>query len=244
MATIGNLLSRGQGAGVAVIPGVEAVSQPGDATVSQGGPVNPATAPSFLSVVVSPKVAYHGSPLFSVLCFSLQLSIFFDIGPLFDVIYPHSPSNWPGLFTLLRPGNLKKLPASEPTSTQLAKLLRTELEPVRDILDWAEAWAAYMGIAVNKAPEKIAGLISCFLLLASAFRDIPGGGWLEYDIFFRKHVAENPSKDWGEILPTLWMTTTFVAAAPDVDLTSQPVPTEVLGHLLFPPGFLVAVLAK
>eukprot|EP00794_Sanderia_malayensis_P014531 gene14531-biopygen11635 len=116
-------------------------------------------------------------------------------------------------FTLLRPENLKKLPASEPTSTQLAKLLRTELGPVRDFLDWAEAWAVYMGIAVNKAPEKIAGLISYFLLLASAFRDIAGGGWLEYDISFRKHVAENPSTNWGEILPTLWMTTVMAKAS-------------------------------
>ena len=54
---------------------------------------------TFLSVclcgiLVSLKVAYNGSQLFSVLCFPFKLSIFFDIrGPFFDVVYPHSPQS-------------------------------------------------------------------------------------------------------------------------------------------------------
>ncbi len=61
--------------------------------------------------------------------------------------------------------------------------------------------------------ERWQASLAIFLLLSSAFRDIPGGGWLDYDVSFRKHVAENPSTKWGEIMPTLWMTTMMAKAS-------------------------------
>eukprot|EP00794_Sanderia_malayensis_P008783 gene8783-biopygen7091 len=259
MATIVSLLSRGQGAGVAVIPGAEATSQTGEATVSQGSPVNPATAPSFLRLApqhqdgpaplpVGSGVAMAnsvgsaalvsqpstGPPMANAVPVPTPgVSVSSALPPVPGYLVEQIQANQYVDFTLLRPGNLKKLPASEPTSTQLAKLLRTELGLVRDFLDWAEAWAVYMGIVLNKDPEKMAGLISYFLLLASAFRDIPGGGWLEYDISFRKHVAENPSTNWGEILPTLWMTTVMAKASMPAKGSSVPPSSRVVSRPCF-----------
>ena len=69
--------------------------------------------------------------------------------------------------------------------------------------DWSEAWAVYVGVA----PANISSLISYFLLLSKASRDVQGSGWLEYDAAFHKQVVNNPSENWGEVTPTLWMTT-------------------------------------
>eukprot|EP00795_Rhopilema_esculentum_P014766 gene14766-5873_t len=110
-------------------------------------------------------------------------------------------------FNLLRPNNLKKLPTEEPSQFQLSKLLRSDLQNITTFADWSEAWAVYVGVLAKDTPANISSLISYFLLLSSASRDVPGSGWLEYDTAFRKQVVNNPSKNWGEVIPTLWMTT-------------------------------------
>ena len=110
-------------------------------------------------------------------------------------------------FTLLTPCNLKHLPVAEPSAVHLAKLAKSELQPIRTFQDWSEAWAVHGAIIAQKCPEKAADHFSYFLLLASAHRDIPGVGWLVYDVAFRKHAAEKDSVIWGEVMPTLWMTT-------------------------------------
>ena len=108
---------------------------------------------------------------------------------------------------LLRPCNLKHLPVMEPAPIQLGRLVRFELQPIRNFQDWSEAWAVHGAVIANKCPEKAADQFSYFLLLASAQRDIPGIGWLDYDVAFRKHAADKDSVCWGEVMPTLWMTT-------------------------------------
>ena len=110
-------------------------------------------------------------------------------------------------FTLLRPCNLEKLPLTEPTPTQLAKLLRVDLLPIRNFGDWAEAWAVFTGAIARFSPEKVPNLIGYFLLLSSASRKVSGMGWLAYDSAFRRHAVEKPSLDWAEVMPTLWFTT-------------------------------------
>ena len=40
-----------------------------------------------------------------------------------------------------------------------------------------------------------------------------GVGWLEYDTAFRKQTVENTTMNWGEVLPTLWMTTVLSRGA-------------------------------
>ena len=48
-------------------------------------------------------------------------------------------------------------------------------------------------------PDRAADMFSYFLLISSAHRDVPGKGWLEYDLAFRKHVAEKVSIPWGKL---------------------------------------------
>ena len=123
-------------------------------------------------------------------------------------------------FTLLRPINLRKLPASEPAQAQLTRLLRSELSPVRSFQDWAEAWAVYAGVVHTRNPGSLGDLISYFLLLSSAAREIGGNGWQQYDAAFRKRAADDKTLKWGEALPTLWVTS--VLGSSRTPQSSQP----------------------
>eukprot|EP00795_Rhopilema_esculentum_P009998 gene9998-18625_t len=109
-------------------------------------------------------------------------------------------------FTLLRPCNLKHSPVAEPSPVHLAKLAKSELQPICTFQDWSEAWAVHGAIIAQKCPDKVANHYSYFLLLTSAHRDIPGMGWLVYDVAFRKHAAEKDFDIWRVVMPTLWMT--------------------------------------
>eukprot|EP00795_Rhopilema_esculentum_P001775 gene1775-16261_t len=108
--------------------------------------------------------------------------------------------------TLLRPCNLKRLPVAEPPQSFFSRGLK-DLLPIRTFQDWSEAWAVFGGVYSKFLPDRAADMFSYFLLISSAHRDVPGIGWLEYDVAFRKHVAEKISIPWGEVMPTLWMTT-------------------------------------
>ena len=110
-------------------------------------------------------------------------------------------------FVLLRPCNLKKLPTAEPSPPQLSRMIRSELSPIRGFVDWAEAWAVYTGVLSSYNPSKVKDLIGYFLLLATASREVPGLGWLDYDKAFRKLAEDDPGVSWGEASPTLWVTT-------------------------------------
>lgn len=116
-------------------------------------------------------------------------------------------------FALLRLCNLNSLPTVEPTSIQLARLLRTDLQPVESFVDWAEAWAVYAALVAKTAPEKLAPLISYFLIVAKAHRDIPGKGWMEYDRAFRKQAADNLNLSWSVMDPTLYLSTVLTRGA-------------------------------
>ena len=108
--------------------------------------------------------------------------------------------------TFLRPCNLKRLPVAEPPQSFFSRGLK-DLLPIRTFQDWSEAWAVFGGVYSVFLPDRAADMFSYFLLISSAHRDVPGNGWLEYDVAFRKHVAEKVSIPWGEVMPTLWMTT-------------------------------------
>ena len=123
-------------------------------------------------------------------------------------------------FTLLRPINLWKLPASELAQAQLTRLLRSELSPVRSFEDWAEAWALYAGVVHTRNPGSLGDLISYFLLLSSAAREMGGNGWQQYDAAFRKRAADDKTMKWGEALPTLWVTS--VLGSSRTSQSSQP----------------------
>ena len=70
--------------------------------------------------------------------------------------------------TLLRPCNLRHLPVMEPAPIQLGRLVRSELQPIRNFQVSSEAWAVHGAVIANKCPEKAADQFSYFLLLASA----------------------------------------------------------------------------
>ena len=96
-------------------------------------------------------------------------------------------------FTLRRPSNLKKLPTTEPSSFQISRMIRSDLAPVRSFVEWADAWAVYTGVLSSHDPKKVQNLIGYFLLLATASREVPGLGWLDYDKAFRKLAEDDPN---------------------------------------------------
>ncbi len=64
------------------------------------------------------------------------------------------------------------------------------------------------------APDRIPSLISYYLLLASAANDVLGAGWLDYDQAFKKET------DWGQLIPTLYVTTVLTKGATGSGSTS------------------------
>ena len=85
-------------------------------------------------------------------------------------------------------------------------MMRLELAPVRSFVDWAEAWAVCAGVLSNHDPKRVKNLIGYFLLLATAFREVTGLGWLDYDKAFRKLAEDDTNAKRGEASPTLWVT--------------------------------------
>ena len=65
----------------------------------------------------------------------------------------------------------------------------------------------------QNGPEKLAPLISYFLIVAKAHRDIPGKGWMEYDRAFRKQAADNVNLSWSVMDPTLYLSTVLTRGA-------------------------------
>ena len=88
---------------------------------------------------------------------------------------------------LLRLCNLNNLPTVKPTKDP--GLLHTDLHPIKSFVDWADAWAVYAALVAKVAPEKLAPLISYFLVVAKVHHDIPGKGWMEYDKTLALHVS-------------------------------------------------------
>ncbi len=107
---------------------------------------------------------------------------------------------------LLGPCNLTKLLQSEPSETAFGRLLRNDLAAICTFNDWAEAWIAYVFVVASSQPEKISQFLSYFFIIASAYREVPGLGWRDYDLAFCKSAAEKPPTNWGEASPTLWVT--------------------------------------
>ncbi len=112
-------------------------------------------------------------------------------------------------FTMLRPCNLDKLPAVEPVGPQLTKLLKcdktSELKPIENFTDWAEAWGVYAGVMSRHCPAKLSDLIGYFLLIAKTSRDMSGQGWIAYDSAFRKKAADDASLSWSTIDLSLYI---------------------------------------
>ena len=100
--------------------------------------------------------------------------------------------------TLPCPCNLKRLPVAEPPQSFFSRGLK-DLLPIRTFQDWSEAWAVFGDVYSVFLPDRAADMFSYFLLISSAHRDVPGKGWLEYDVAFRKHVAEKVSIPWGKL---------------------------------------------
>ena len=107
-------------------------------------------------------------------------------------------------FVVLRPCNLIFLPPVEPVGAQLQKLVKcdknSDLQPIRSLLDWSEAWSVYSTVMSNVRREKLGDLLSYFFLIAKMSRDTNqlGSGWSDNDRLFRKKAAGNPHVSWGE----------------------------------------------
>ena len=227
--------AAGSGAGSSGSMGEQSLQFTSPSITTQAGSSHPATAPTFLQVVQQPPLisapaqnlsAPGGASNVPTPASSKSPA---DILPAQKAVPAVSVSSAlppvPGYlvekiqkgqfvdFGLLRPKNLKKLPAEEPSQAQLSKLMKSDLASISSFVDWAEAWAVYAGIVAKERPGQLQNLIAYFLLLATAHRDVQGLGWLEYDTAFRKQAVENTAMNWGEVLPTLWMTTVLSRGA-------------------------------
>ena len=230
-----------------VIAGAGSASGMSSPPSQVGEPVNPATAPANIQVaqqIPAPTLPTQSpSQLFSALSGGSLAPAGKDqnvasqqatpAGPAVSVSSALQPV--PGYLVdkikegkfvdlnLLRPCNLKILPVAEPNQLQFSKIFRTDVKKIQSFVEWAEAWAVYAGVIAKDSPQKVASLISYFLLLSTAQRDVPGSGWLDYDVAFRKHVVDNPSSNWGEVIPTLWMTTVLTRGSqPQDPIQHQP----------------------
>eukprot|EP00794_Sanderia_malayensis_P001375 gene1375-biopygen1124 len=113
-------------------------------------------------------------------------------------------------FILLRICNIARLPTISPSSAQLERLLKI-LEPIRAFADWAEAWGVFASVVVKFAPHRLPALLAYFLIIAKAHRDVPGMGWLAYDLAFRKQAANDSLISWAVVDPTLYLSTVLTA---------------------------------
>ncbi len=114
---------------------------------------------------------------------------------------------------LLRPANLDKLPPVEPVGAQLMRLLKceknSELQPIRNFQDWAEAWIVFASLYLQFNQSKVGQLMGYFLQISKIQRESYGEGWLAYDRAFRKRVAENPLSTWSDIDVNLFVSNVF-----------------------------------
>lgn len=181
----------------------QSVSQPSTATAgscaasnvaapsADSAVVHPATAPAFVQVSNASGILGISSPGSNVQLENLGLAIV-DKSTIAASMVPATTVSSavppvPGYlvekiksgkfvdFVLLRPCNLKKLPVTEPNSTQLTRLLRSDLSQIRTFVDWAESWAVFLGVMAKHAPDKVQSLVSYFF---AAFYCISGHPWV------------------------------------------------------------------
>ena len=88
-----------------------------------------------------------------------------------------------------------------------SKPLRRE---VPDVLSWAQCFGVYIGVVVEKYPDRVKQLLAYQATVLREARRCGGSGWRSYDAMFRQLAAADPSTDWSRLNPSLYATTFLV----------------------------------
>lgn len=84
--------------------------------------------------------------------------------------------------------------------------IQKEKKVVKSIQEWVVCFNMYSSVVVMKEPERFKDLLANSSLIVKASTDYEGEAWLNYDKFFRRQAAAEPSRytHWGEIEPSTW----------------------------------------
>jgi hypothetical protein len=72
--------------------------------------------------------------------------------------------------------------------------------------EWVLCFNTYTAIITMKEPDRVKDLLAYASLIVKASIDYEGDAWLQYDRFFHRQAAAEPSRypRWGEIDPSIW----------------------------------------
>ena len=79
-----------------------------------------------------------------------------------------------------------------------SKPLRRE---VPDVLSWAQCFGVYIGVVVEKYPDRVKQLLAYQATVLREARRCGGSCWRSYDAMFRQLAAADPSTDWSRLNP-------------------------------------------
>ena len=76
---------------------------------------------------------------------------------------------------------------------------------ITTIEEWLTAFGYYMGIIIEKFPERAQELIQYFMTIHYAANNTTGHAWVVYDSQFPTQAADNRNLNWGHIDMQLWV---------------------------------------
>ena len=104
---------------------------------------------------------------------------------------------------------------------------------VTTILEWGLAFATYAAAITHWTPERAPQLIAYSGIIFRLAREVEGPTWLRYDKAFRQAAAINPSLQWDQCQPDIWLASLAGSGStgitPDKDTNSSvgtPPPTK------------------
>ena len=101
-----------------------------------------------------------------------------------------------------------RLGAPEPTLGDLVvgEKKQKEKKSISSIQEWIVCFNAYAAVILQREPERSKDLLAYSSLIVKASWDFEGEAWLNYDKFFRRQAAAEPTRYscWGEIEPSIW----------------------------------------
>lgn len=77
---------------------------------------------------------------------------------------------------------------------------------ITSIEKWTDAFIIFISIFSAKHPDKVPELLKYMSIIRDTALKFPGGGWIEYDLQFRRRQACMPHRSWALIDGELWYT--------------------------------------
>ena len=81
---------------------------------------------------------------------------------------------------------------------------RKKRHRITNILQWVECFNAYISIVATQHPTRVPDLLAYSSLIVHAACKFEGEEWTQYDRNFRKQVAGQPNRKWGDVDLSAW----------------------------------------